>query len=252
MIDFGYRTDVGRVRNANEDSLLILPKHNLFAVADGVGGQISGEVASRNAVNGIEDFVKANPIDSADNLEGKYRENWFRSYFLRCFQKINNDIIALTVKDTKLRGMATTAVSAYIDDETLYLTNVGDSRAYIIRDGEISQLTVDHSYVNKLVDEGSITKSEARIHPQKNVITKAIGVESNTEPDFYSFEIHNGDYILLSTDGLHGELTDEIIRDIVLAQNDLNKTCKKLVEMANNHGGGDNITVVLLKAKIRK
>lgn len=249
MINFGYRTDVGRVRVANEDALLILPKYNIFAVADGVGGRISGEVASRNAMNGIEEFIKSNPIDTADNLEGKYRQNWFKSYFLRCFQKINSDLISMSNRDPNLRGMATTAVATYIDGDTLYVINVGDSRAYIIRDGEINQLTEDHSYVNELVSEGIITKSEARNHPEKNKITRAMGIDSGAEPDFYDFEIHDGDYILLSTDGLHGELTDNIIKDLVLSSRDLNSTCKKLVNMANNHGGGDNITVVLLKIK---
>lgn len=249
MINFGYRTDIGKGRTANEDALLILPKHNIFAVADGVGGRISGEVASRNAMNGIEDFIKANPIDSADNLDGKYRANWFKSYFLRCFQKINSDILGLSMNDPDLSGMATTVVAAYIDRDILYIINVGDSRAYLIRDGIISQLSEDHSFVNELVKEGSITAEEANVHPQKNIITKAIGVDSVTEPDFFNYEIEDDDYILLCSDGLHGELNNDLIKDIITASGNLNSKCKKLVKMANNHGGSDNITVVLLKVE---
>ncbi|MDR1028542.1 MAG: Stp1/IreP family PP2C-type Ser/Thr phosphatase [Clostridiales Family XIII bacterium] len=247
MINVGFKTDVGRRRDGNEDALLVLPKYSLFAVADGVGGRSSGEIASRKAINGIEDFLKTNPIDKLENMEGKYRHNWFKSYFLRCFRKINNDILDVSLRDPEKEGMATTAVVAYVDGDVLYIINIGDSRAYILRDGEIGQLTEDHTYVNKLIDKGMLTKSEARLHPQKNMITRALGVINGAEPDFFHYDIRGKDRVLLCTDGLHGELTDEEIRDTALAEQNLNAVCRNLVREANNRGGNDNITVVCLE-----
>ncbi|MDR0851141.1 MAG: Stp1/IreP family PP2C-type Ser/Thr phosphatase [Clostridiales Family XIII bacterium] len=248
MIKSGFKTDVGRRRERNEDALLLLPKENLFAVADGVGGQNCGDFASRKAVNGIEEFLYANPVDNAGALEGKYRKNWFKSYFLRCFQKINNDILGAAARDPQKKGMATTAVVCYIENgKDLYVTNIGDSRAYIIRDEEISQLTEDHTFVNSLINSGALTKSEARTHPKKNVITRALGVEYNIEPDFYLYNLDPGDLVILCTDGLSGELSDAEICGIALSDPDLNIKCKKLVNAANEKGGGDNITVICLE-----
>jgi protein phosphatase len=247
MIKSGFRTDVGKRRDRNEDALLLLPKEKLFVVADGVGGQNSGDFASRKATNGIEEFLHTNPVENAGALEGKYRKNWFKSYFLRCFQKINNDILSAAARDPQKIGMATTAVSAYIDGSVLYITNIGDSRAYIIREGEISQLTEDHTFVNGLIHSGVLTKSEARVHPKKNVITKALGVETNIVPDFYDFDLLAGDLVILCTDGLSGELSDDEICRVALSDPDVNMKCKKLVNAANKKGGDDNITVICLE-----
>jgi protein phosphatase len=142
--------------------------------------------------------------------------------------------------------MATTAVAAYFDDGMLYITNVGDSRAYMIRDGEIVQLTEDHTYVNNLINAGTLTKSEARDHPQKNMITRALGAGNETEPDFYYYGMQAGDRVLLCTDGLHGELTDENICAVVTSGDNLNAVCRELVRQANEKGGHDNITVVCI------
>jgi protein phosphatase len=235
------------MRSKNEDALLVLPKYDIFAVADGVGGLHSGEIASRKAVVGIEDFLRRNPIGGADELEGKYRINWLKSYFLRCFQKINNDILGMTKRDPEKSGMATTAVVTYLDAQLLYVINIGDSRAYIVRDGEISQLTEDHTYVNNLISAGTLTKSEARMHPKKNMITKALGVDSVVEPDFFYFDIQKGDRVLLCSDGLHGELTDDEICVVMNSETDPGKVCKTLVKLANDKGGNDNVTVVLFE-----
>ncbi|MDR3072977.1 MAG: Stp1/IreP family PP2C-type Ser/Thr phosphatase [Clostridiales Family XIII bacterium] len=247
MLKFGFRTDIGKVRRDNEDALLVLPRANLFVVADGVGGANSGEVASRKAVHSIETFFKANPIGAADNLEGKYRNNWFRSYFLRCFRKVNNEILSMAHHKPQLSGMATTAVSAYMDGGKLYITNVGDSRAYIVRDGEIMQLTEDHTYINKLIHAGTLSLAEAAMHPNKNVITRALGAEGAVEPDFYDFDIVPKDRVLLCTDGLHGELSDEEILAIVNTEDDMDDLCMKLVNAANGRGGRDNTTVICIE-----
>ena len=246
---FGFRTDTGKQRDGNEDALLLLPKYGIYAVADGVGGQNSGEVASRKAMSVIEEFLAANPLTGADNLEGKYRENWLKSYFQRCLQRVNSEIMKQAASDPAMNRMATTLVLMFLDMESVYILNVGDSRAYILRNGLMTQLTEDHSYVNKLINAGTLTKSEARIHPQKNIITKALGSIKNPDPDFYRFDLHEGDRLLLCTDGLHGELTDDEITEILLEKNDLDTICRMLVDAANKNGGHDNITVICVDNK---
>jgi protein phosphatase len=244
MTQFGFRTDIGRRRGNNEDALLLLPKYGIFAVADGVGGQNSGEIASRKAMSGVEAFLTANPFSGADGLEGKYRENWLSGYFSRCMQKVNAEIMSLAASDPEYERMATTLVLCYLDAQSINVVNVGDSRAYILRDGALSQLTEDHTYVNNLINAGTLSKSEARIHPQKNIITRALGSAKSTEPDFYRFDLHEGDRVMLCTDGLHGELTDEEIAEILKEDEDMNEVCRMLVQAANEKGGNDNITVV--------
>jgi len=246
---FGFRTDTGKQRDGNEDALLLLPKLGIYAVADGVGGQNSGEVASRKAVVGIENFLNANPLTGAATLEGKYRANWLKSYFFRCLEKINTEIRKEAMTDPVMERMATTMVLCYIDMESFYIINIGDSRAYILRDGEMTQLTVDHTYVNKLIKAGTLSKSEARIHPQKNIITKALGSTKHIAPDFYRFDLHEGDRLLLCTDGLHGELTDDEIAAILKKKKDLNTICGMLVDAANKNGGHDNITVICIDSQ---
>jgi protein phosphatase len=195
-------------------------------------------------MNGIEDFLRDNPISQASGMEGKYRHNWFEGYFLRCFRKINHDIRRAAESEPGNAGMATTAVAAYFDGDILYVTNIGDSRAYMIRDGGMTQLTEDHSYVADLINAGTLTKSEAREHPRKNMITRALGAGPEADPDFYHFEIEPGDKVLLCSDGLHGALTDDEICEALEGESDLNNLCKKLVQAANDKGGHDNITVV--------
>ena len=241
---FGFRTDTGRRRDGNEDALLFLPNCGVYAVADGVGGQNSGEIASKNAMVGIERFIEENPLDIADGLEGKYRENWLRSYFQRCLQKVNSEIMQEALSDPLMSSMATTLVLCLLDMESIYVVNMGDSRAYVLREGILTQLTEDHTYVNKLINDGTLTRSEARQHPQKNIITKALGSAKYTEPDFYRFDLHEGDRILLCSDGLHGELTDDEITSILSRKAELNTICRLLVDAANEKGGNDNITVI--------
>ncbi|MCL2111447.1 MAG: Stp1/IreP family PP2C-type Ser/Thr phosphatase [Clostridiales bacterium] len=246
---FGFKTDTGKRRVGNEDALLLLPKHGIYAVADGVGGQNSGEVASRKAMAGIEVFISENPLSAADDLRGKNRENWLRGYFQRCLQKVNAEIMKEAQTDPIMSKMATTLVLCYLDMESAYVINMGDSRAYMLRGGTMKQLTEDHTYVNKLVNAGTLTRSEARRHPQKNIITKALGSAKHTDPDFYRFDLQRGDRILLCTDGLHGELTDDEIANIIKEKGNLNNICSLLVDAANESGGNDNITVICVDNK---
>jgi protein phosphatase len=246
---FGYRTDKGKRRYGNEDAFLLLPEYGIYAVADGVGGQNSGEVASGKAVSGVKTFIEDNPLSGADGLKGKQRENWLKSYFQRCLQAANDGILDEASSDPAMSRMATTLVLCYFNMDSVYVVNMGDSRAYMLRDGVMTQLTEDHTYVNKLINAGTLTKSEARIHPQKNIITKALGSVTDIEPDFYRFDLHDGDRVLLCSDGLHGELMDDEITEILEMQEDLNAICRLLVDAANEKGGHDNITVICVDGK---
>ena len=243
---FGFRTDKGKKREGNEDALLLLPKFGIFAVADGVGGESYGEVASRKAIAGIEEFVFNNPLSGADNMETKQRKSWLKGYFHRCLQKVNAEIRTEAQTHPEMSRMATTLVLCFLDMDSVYVVNIGDSRAYLVREGAMRQLTEDNTYVNKLVSAGTLTRKEAREHPQKNIITKALGSKKNVDPDFYRFNLFKGDRILLCSDGLHGELTDEEIAAILTKKSDLNTICMELVNTANKNGGNDNITVICI------
>ena len=245
MSKMGFRTDVGKRRTDNEDALLVLPRHGIYLVADGVGGHNSGELASRKAVSGAEAFFARNPIEAAHDAERP--DAALMSYFLRCFREINAGIRALSQTDPANRGMATTAVLAHILKGKLFVVNVGDSRAYIVRADGISRITEDHSVVNDMVARGELTEEQARVHPRKNEITRALGAESDVTPDFFVTDLLPGDRIVLCTDGLSGELPDDDIRRIVAHGAGLNDTCRMLVDSANANGGSDNITVVCIE-----
>jgi protein phosphatase len=241
----GFRTNTGKRRHDNEDALLVSPRNSIYMVADGVGGHNSGELASRRAVFGVEAFLARYPIEMIHGEE--YSEATIMDYFLRCFRGINADIRSLSRDEPTNRGMATTAVLAHILGEKLFVVNIGDSRAYMIRSGSISRITIDHSVVGKMVANGELTEEEASVHPRKNEITRALGAETIVSPDFFISELMRRDRILLCTDGLHGELSDGDILRIVSLGAGLNSTCKMLVDAANANGGSDNITVVCIE-----
>ena len=145
------------------------------------------------------------------------------------------------------RGMATTLIILYIEKNMAHVLNVGDSRVYLIRNGVMNQITEDHTFVNTLVKRGIISEAEAKTHPDRNMITKAIGADRTIEPDFYTFGIKENDVILMCTDGLYNEVSSETIIAMASEENDMRKLCSDLVDRANSHGGGDNITVVSVK-----
>lgn len=245
MAKICYLTDTGKVRDHNEDAFLVRPDDNVFVVADGVGGNNSGEVASQNAVLGIDRFLKRRPIERVHNAKNMQEE--LMEYFLECLREINRSILADSITQAENAGMATTVVMAHLINKTLYVVNLGDSRAYLIRKDEINQITEDHTYVNKLVKTGNITKQEAEHHPKKNVITKALGADHDVQPDFFKTTLKKKDRVILCSDGLHGELSDEEILRIVKAEKDPDGICQSLVASANEKGGRDNITVICIE-----
>ena len=232
-------TDVGQVRNQNQDYVYAseqpignLP--NLFVLADGMGGHNAGDFASRCAVSVIEASVKKdmsfNPI----------------KIMRHAIEEANEKIHELAKEDAAKAGMGTTLVAVTVVGYYAYVANVGDSRLYLIRD-DIRQITKDHSLVEEMVRSGKLKKEEARKHPNKNVITRAVGVEREVNIDFFDLRVRKGDKILLCSDGLSNMLEDNEIREIVTSGGDVEERARKLITAANQNGGKDNISVVLVE-----
>lgn len=240
MLRVGFKTDTGRVRENNQDSLFVLPEQKLYIVADGVGGHNSGEIASRMAVQQIAAYVAEHPIEQAGD------DNRLKDYFLDCLRVVNRQICQAAAGEVN-KGMATTVVVVYLRQGHAYVVNVGDSRAYLVRDKVIRQITEDHTYVNELLKKGNITRGEALNHPQRNMITRALGGDSSVLPDFFQFEIYTGDLILMCTDGLYGEVSDEEISHIATGRRSMHRLANDYVRAANEHGGNDNVTVICIK-----
>ena len=241
MISVGFKTDKGRLRNGNEDALFVLPEQQLYVVADGVGGHNSGELASRMVAGYIAQYAALNPVSSVDSSRGLKR------YFKTCFEGANELVYRKACSERSNLGMATTCVLCYLRDDSAYVVNVGDSRAYLIRDSVLRQITQDHTKVQAMLSEGIISGVEALSHPDRNMITKAIGGEETVEPDFFHFEIFPGDIILLCTDGLYGEMSSERLLEIVESGDSMHRVANNLVDEANRKGGRDNISVVCIK-----
>lgn len=242
-MDVGAKTDRGLKREKNEDSFLVKTGDCIFAVADGVGGNNSGEVASTFATDEISRYIDSFALPPSGKTE-KLKE-----FFGKCIVDVNSGILSLSSSNENYSGMATTLVMLYIDTEgrKAYFLNVGDSRAYILRGRNFKQITEDHTYVNSLVKAGLISREEAEHHENKNMITKAIGAEYRIEPDFFTTDIVPGDIVLLCTDGLHGEIGEKEIVEELQSENSMENICENLVDKALKHGGNDNITVITVK-----
>jgi PPM family protein phosphatase len=226
-------TDTGRQRRANEDSMLA---HSpLFVVADGMGGAQAGEVASRLA---IESFQHG--LDDTTDAEGS----------LAAYARAANiSIHELSQANAEHAGMGTTLTAVYVGPEEVAIAHVGDSRAYCLRDGELLRLTDDHSLVDELIRQGKLTPEEAAEHPQRSVITRALGPEPEVEIDTRSYRARDGDVYLLCSDGLTTMVPDALLAQIMLAHQRLHDTGEALIAAANEAGGRDNITVLLLRVK---
>ncbi|MDD5948932.1 MAG: Stp1/IreP family PP2C-type Ser/Thr phosphatase [Lachnospiraceae bacterium] len=232
-------TDVGQKRNTNQDYLFCSDEPvgafpNLYIVADGMGGHKAGDHASHLAV---ERFVQladqtkqTNPVTVMRTLL-----NW-----------VNEEVFQEAQSDASFYGMGTTFVAVTIVNGKGYVVNVGDSRLYLIHNGVIRQVTLDHSLVEELVRSGELTPQEARRHPRKNIITRAVGVAEEVLPDFFEIEVVPGDRILLCSDGLSNMIEDEELRDIVASDRDIDEMVKYLIDKANYYGGYDNIAAVVI------
>jgi serine/threonine protein phosphatase PrpC len=226
-----WKTDTGRQRRDNEDNAFV--RAPLFVVADGMGGAQAGEVASQLAV---EEFHEALPD------EGSAEER-----LINRIRAANRRIYDLSRTQHEHAGMGTTLTAAYLDDDHLAVAHVGDSRAYIFRDGELTRLTQDHSLVEELVRQGKLTQEQAAEHPQRSIITRALGIESEVEVDTWSYPMRAGDVVLLCSDGLTSMIGEEQIGQILRAETSLDRAADGLIAGANDAGGRDNITVVLFR-----
>lgn len=232
------KTDRGRVRTDNQDAYFAgkITDDSVFAVVcDGMGGANAGNVASELAVRHISEYVIRSYRDGMDMTDTeKTLKNAIVSANISLYDK--------AVNNAELAGMGTTAVAAFVKDGTAVIAHVGDSRIYLVN-GEIKQLTRDHSVVQSLIESGKITPEDAKVHPRKNVITRALGAEENVAVDSDCLNLSNGDTLLLCSDGLTNFLDDKDILT-VFQNNDISAVAERLVETANENGGGDNITVV--------
>ena len=237
-------TDTGRVRDHNEDDYVALGGKEsppgvdaLLVVADGMGGHAAGEVASKMTVDGIVQSLN-DQGEEVSKLEG----NAFGAFLGKVLEDVNQDVWQAAQEDDK-RGMGTTCTLAAIRGDQLFLAHIGDSRAYLLRDGEMHQVSKDHSWVEDAVDQGVITREEARTHPNRNVITRAIGLDPQPEIDTSVMPLADGDLLLLCSDGLNSMIPDEDIHRILTGSGP-EEVCQALIDAANNHGGHDNTTVV--------
>lgn len=234
-------TDVGSRREVNQDYVYrnddtvgLLP--NLYIVADGMGGHKAGDFASRYSVTEFEKEIKeqkARTIIGA--MEGSVR-------------LVNEKLLKEAESDPDYEGMGTTFVAACIDHDSLYVLNIGDSRLYLLNEkGTIRQITQDHSLVEEKILRGEIERKDAKNHPEKNVITRALGANEQVVPDFFEVELEAGDYVMLCSDGLTNMVEDSTIKEVVLSGDDsLEEKAIKLIELANKNGGRDNISLVLV------
>jgi serine/threonine protein phosphatase PrpC len=242
-------TDVGRQRQHNEDSFLVADEAKLFLVADGMGGHAAGEIASRIAVDSISEFIVHTKEDDG-TWPHAYDEQYSRTTnrLMAALRMANTRVLEAMRKDAKLRGMGTTVVACMADDSKISVAHVGDSRAYMIRNGKISRITNDHSWVFEQVQAGMLTEAEAEKHPLRNVITRALGGALSVNPEASEIDCRPGDLYLLCSDGLTGMVPEDQILELVTANaDDLEKACRQLIDVANEHGGLDNVTAILVK-----
>jgi protein phosphatase len=235
-------TDVGQKRNMNQDYVYTSEKPvgnlpNLFVVADGMGGHNAGDFASKytvqQLVTSIESNQETNPI----------------KIMRQSIEAANKELITKSYENSELAGMGTTLVAATVVNDYIYVANIGDSRLYIINNG-IKQITKDHSLVEEMIRLGEIDREDARNHPDKNIITRAIGAGEEIAVDFFEMKLEQGDTILMCSDGLTNMIEDEEIREIIESQKTPEQKAEKLVQIANKNGGKDNIAVIIIEPHV--
>lgn len=255
FMQYSAYTNVGRIRNQNEDCYMAESLTNnvsLFTVCDGMGGASAGETASATACAAYHTAMK-NALQAqltASHLLTPLNAKLCKRILIDALNKANADVYQLAKSDTALEGMGTTLVSVLIVNKTAYIVNVGDSRAYYYKDGELCQITKDHSYVQYLVDNGMIQPDEAERHPHKNLITRSVGTSAEITPDLFALDVRRADAILLCSDGLTNMVNESEIADVLAdAEVDFSHKAERLVAKANSHGGTDNITALVIRTR---
>lgn len=251
-------TDIGQRRQRNEDSYLVNDKLGLYIVADGMGGHAGGEFASKIAVSTVEEIIRGEDRDKS-HLDGETLldtpkedsdeqeiEGHEQERLKEAINRAGNMIVRRAYEEPELKGMGTTATVMLVSEAKAYIAHVGDSRAYCVRDGKIMQITEDHSLVHEQLKSGLITEEEAKTHQLKNIITRSVGVQEEVEVDTIVWQLQKDDFYLLCSDGLSNMIEDIEIQDIV-TRHDVEQSARELVDLANDRGGDDNITLILLK-----
>lgn len=244
-------SDVGKRREKNEDSFLVNEDLGLYAVADGMGGHLGGDFASGLAIGTLEEIVRALGEDPDATLQDEgdaygVKPGDCQSYLRYAIRLASKRIYDKARSDPALRGMGTTTVALFFSEGKAYIANVGDSRAYRIRGDRIIQITKDHSLVSEQIRAGILSEGDARAHRLKNIITRSVGFQEDVDADIDIRVVRKGDRFLLCSDGLSNLVDDDEIRDVI-STNDIEPACRRLVDIANERGGDDNITVVLLE-----
>lgn len=236
------KSDIGKVRETNEDQYVIDEEVGFFAVADGMGGHAAGEIASDLAIQSVSDAMRK----AAQAGDGREARRLIEDAVMAANRKICDSIAA---HDDR-RGMGTTMVILLAIGDKVVIGHVGDSRVYLLRDGRLRQLTSDHSWVNEQVKLGVLSQQEAHRHPMRNVVTRALGSRGDVKPDLAEENLQSGDAFLLCSDGLNVMLTDDLICETLLAhKDDPEGACRELIRAANDRGGEDNTTVVVLSVE---
>lgn len=237
---FAYRTDIGHRRTNNQDSVGVFSNQvgaQIAIVADGMGGHQGGDVASEMVVSHLGSTFEKNQSATIDELI---------RWLIFELNSENKRILDKALHHTDLSGMGTTFVAVLMVDDTYIVANIGDSRCYRFREGTLKQLTEDHSLVNELVKHGDITPEDAKHHPQKNLITRSLGISKDVDADVTIYHSYTNDYLLLCSDGLTNMVSDDQIQEILASKSTLQEKCDTLVTLANESGGLDNITALLL------
>ncbi|WP_018247321.1 Stp1/IreP family PP2C-type Ser/Thr phosphatase [Orenia marismortui] len=229
-------SEKGKVRSKNEDKYLALNKQDfdIIAVADGMGGHKGGDIASSLAVERIKNY--------------NFNSDQLKEDIINCIELANQDIKNKSLKDEECQGMGTTLTLGVIKDKIITIGHIGDSRAYLFRNQKLTQLTDDHSYVGELLRKNIINKEEAKNHPKKNLLMRSLGIDNSVEADLLSLELKSKDLILICSDGLTNMLSDKEIEEILSSEEGLKVKVEKMIFLANQEGGYDNITVVIYKS----
>jgi protein phosphatase len=239
------KTDIGRVRKTNQDSICLMGEQHFFCVADGMGGHSGGDIASQMTINLFTKLINANSENPKVHLE----------YSLN---QINQEIFLRAGREKQLKGMGTTVTALYLVGSEGHIINVGDSRTYLFNKNKLYQLTRDHSLVQEKINMGIYTREAAASDKQKNVLVRSVGIESNLESDVFNYKITRNDLFLLCSDGLHGKVSEEDITQVInncipdpalAGQKELDQAVDLLIKQANDNGGNDNISVILVLAK---
>jgi serine/threonine protein phosphatase PrpC len=247
-LEVAGRSDVGRVRPSNEDHYGYDEGLGIFVVCDGMGGHAAGEIASHIAVDSVLDFFRERKPTADDSLYLQDAPLGAR-LLAEAVKKANDAILAYADEHKNTSGMGTTLVAARFENGVFSIANVGDSRIYLFREGQLLQLTEDHSLVMEQVRRGMITMEQARHSSAQNIITRALGTDESTLPDLGEFPAQGGDILLLTTDGVMRHVEDDEIRDILLDLPSLQAACNTLIDAANEGGGEDNATCMLIRVQ---